>query len=148
MQFPEDEIAVQKLAADFIRSEKLEIAAHAREDIATANRHAGKAFATRRTLAESTLGRRALEELMTHDLPEIRLGAAISVMAWDSEAAIPVLGQLVATWKPGDAQKGYVAVSTDAKLALYDHFGVRDFNPNKLIAPLRKYGIHLERVPE
>lgn len=144
----QDENSIQKLVADFVRSEKLEIAAHARDDVTTANRHAGKAFATRRTLAESTLGRQALEELMAHEIPEIRLGAAISVMTWDSEAAIPVLGQLVATWMPSDPQKGHVAVSTDAKLALYDHFGVRDFNPNKLIAPLHKYGIHLEREPE
>jgi hypothetical protein len=82
---------------------------------------------------------------MDHELPEVRLRAAGQVLAWAPKLAVPVLGDLLVNWRPTDPRRGYVAVRTEAKEWLYDYFGITDFDRNKLIEPLRAYGIELPR---
>ncbi|GLS32970.1 hypothetical protein GCM10007937_46800 [Mesorhizobium albiziae] len=81
-------------------------------------------------------------------MPEVCVVAAGQVMAWAPDKAIPVLGKLVVEWLRKDPRKGYVAVRTEAKARLYDHFGIKDFDQNKLIEPLKAFGINLPRQPE
>lgn len=143
MQSANSETSTDKLVGALMKHQALEIEACEREDIAAANRQVDKLSAVLDQLARTAVGRQALEKLMSHEMPEVRLRAAGAVMAWAPDMAIPVLGRLVADWKPKDPHRGYVAVRTEAKGWLYDHFGVTDFDQNKLIDPLRAYGIDL-----
>jgi hypothetical protein len=143
MQSVNSETSVDELVGMLVKHQALEIAACEREDIVGANRHVDKLSAILDQLARTVAGRQALEGLMSHEMPEIRLRAAGAAMAWAPEMAIPVLGRLVADWQPKDPRRGYVAVRTEAKGWLYDYFGITDFDQNKLIEPLRAYGIDL-----
>ena len=135
--------SVQELVAILLKYQKLEIAASERDDIDSANRYFDRLSAALDQLATTSPGRDTLERLMQHEMPEIRLRAAGRVMAWAPEMAIPVLGRLLVDWKPRDPRKGYVAVGDGARMRLYQHFGIRSYNRNDLIEPLRRYGIEL-----
>ena len=148
MNSPVADAKVEDLVAEFVKHQSLEIAAQEREDTSSANRHFDKMYAVVKKLGNSQTGRSALEQLMSHVLPEVRLRAAGQVMSWAPEKAIPVLGRLVAEWRPKDPRKGYVAVRFEAAGWLYDYFSIKDFDHNKLIEPLRAYGIDLPRRPE
>lgn len=143
MQSANSEAPVDELVGALMKHQALEIAACEREDVTAANRQTDKLSAILDQLAGTPVGRLALEALLTHEMPEVRLRAAGAVMAWAPEMAIPVLGRLVADWKPKDPRRGYVPVRTEAKGWLYDYFGVTDFDQNKLIEPLRAYGVDL-----
>lgn len=143
MQSANSEAPVDELVGALMKHQALEITACEREDVAAANRQTDKLSAVLDQLAGTPAGRFALEALLTHEVPEVRLRAAGAAMAWAPEKAIPVLGSLVADWRPKDPRRGYVAVRTEAKGWLYDYFGVTDFDQNKLIEPLRAYGINL-----
>jgi hypothetical protein len=139
---------IERLVERLLRYQQLEIAAMEREDVSAGNRHFDKLHSALTQLAKTSSGRDALEHLLDHDTPEVRLRAAGQIMAWAPNKAIPVLGHLIAEWRPKDRNKGYVAVRTEAKGWLYDHFGIKDFDQNKLIEPLKAYGIELRRRPD
>lgn len=139
---------VKVLVARLIKHQKLQIAAMEHEDVLAGNRHFDKLYSALIQLAETSPGRDALERLMEHEMPEVRLRAAGQTMTWAPERAIPVLGRLIAEWRPSDRHKGYVSVRTEAKGWLYGHFGIKDFDQNKLIGPLRKYGVDLPPIPD
>jgi len=146
--FPVTESHIRTLVDRLIESQKLEIAAREREDTRAGNRQVDKISAALRELVQSPSGREALEHLLTHEIPEVRLQAAGEVMAWAPRKAIPVLGRLILEWRPKDPRKGYIAVRFLAGLQLYEYFGIKDFDHNKLIEPLRAYGIELPREPD
>lgn len=136
---------VDELVAILMKYQRLQVEAMEREDVRAGNRHFDRLSAALKQLAKTSPGRDALEQLLQDEMPEIRLRAAETMMAWDPERAIPVLGRLVAYWRPKDPLKGYVAVADEAAGWLYDHFGITDYDQNKLIEPLRRYGIELPR---
>jgi len=140
--------SIEELVATLFNFQKLQIAAMEREDVRGGNRHFDRLYAALKQLASTPRGRDALEGLMQHEMPEIQVRAAGQVMAWAPEIAIPVLGRLVVDWRPRDPRKGYVGVGTEAASWLYQHFGIKDFDRNKLIEPLRRYGIELPRRPD
>lgn len=145
MKFPITNFRVEDLVSEFVKFQCLEIMAQERDDVRSANRYFDGMYAALKALADSQEGRDALEELMEHDLPEVQLRAAGKVMSWAPEKAIPLLGRLIVEWRPKDPKKGYVAVRIEASGWLYDYFGIKDFDRNKLIDPLRTYGIDMPR---
>jgi hypothetical protein len=147
MTSPFTDVAIQSLVDRLVRHQELEIAAREREDTRAGNQQVRHIGAALDALEASAAGRAALERLMRHDLPEIRLRAASCVMRWSPDTAIPVLGQLAAHWRPKDPRKGYVAVGFYAGLELYPYFGVTDYDRNKLVEPLRAYGVDMPRQP-
>jgi hypothetical protein len=147
MTSPFTDVAIQSLVDRLVRHQELEIAAREREDTRAGNQQVRHIGAALDALEASAAGRAALERLMGHDLPEVRMRAARRVMRWSPNPAIPVLGQLAAHWRPKDPRKGNVGVGFYAGLELYRHFGVTDFDSNKLVEPLRAYGIDMPRQP-
>jgi hypothetical protein len=68
------------------------------------------------------------------------------VCAWSPEKAIPVLGRLLVEDLGAESsahERGDIRLG--AKEMLYRHFGIDDFDRNRLIEPLRAYGIDLPR---
>ncbi|MBN9233098.1 MULTISPECIES: DUF2019 domain-containing protein [Phyllobacteriaceae] len=148
MASPVTDARITTLVSRLIEANELEIAAREREDTRAGNRQVDRMRLVLDELVNSPIGRDTLERLMTHEMPEVRLRAAGRVMGWAPKKAIPVLGSLVANWMPKDPKKGYVAVGLSAGWKLYEYFGVKDFDHNKLIEPLRTYGIELPRRPD
>lgn len=122
-----------------------EIAAWAADSTQSVNRNVLQIRRRLELLKATTEGRAALEELMEHEWPEVRLRAARAVLKWAPDKAIPVLGRLVAEWRPANPKKGYVPVAFDAGVSLYEHWGIRSYNRDDLIEPLARYGVELAR---
>jgi len=139
------ESSVAKLVEILIRNQQKQALAIRRDDTPTANRYMRKVNQAREMLAQKgSEGRSALEELMRHPMPQVRLDGAISIMQWAPELAIPILGRLIVDTGYEDMSAGErIEIRHDAKLCLYDHFGIRNFDQDKLIEPLKAYGIDL-----
>lgn len=148
MTSPVTDSSIRVLINRLIEANQLEIAAREREDTRAGNRQVDRMRLLLDELVSDPMGRDALERLMTHEIPEVRLRAAGRVMGWAPKKAVPVLGSLVAHWRPKDPRKGYVAVALSASWQLYQHFGIKDYDQNKLIEPLRAYGIELPWEPD
>jgi len=89
-------------------------------------------------------GRRELEILLEHRRPDIRLRAAHAVMMWATDLAIPVFGRLlVEDFGPEISANERSEIRISAALALYRYFGVRNYDQNRLIEPLKAFGIEL-----
>lgn len=114
------------------------------DDVPAANRHFLKAAAAAETLAASPEGRLALEKLLEHPTLYVQVGAAEYVRRWNPDRVIPFFGRLL------DADLSSIA-SVDERLeiriragdALYKHFGIRSWDRNDLIEPLKAYGVDL-----
>jgi hypothetical protein len=83
-------------------------------------------------LARGEPGRAALEELLHHELPLVRLAAATNVFGWAPRRAVPVLEELLA-WayaqkdskRPGLRPLIAVVIMSDAEFLLSQHYGIR-----------------------
>ena len=113
-------------------------------DVPAANRHFLKAKAVADKLVASEPGRLAIEELLAHPILHIQVSAAEYVRRWDPDKVIPFLGRLL------DADLSTIAsvderldIRCRAKDALYMHFGIRSWDRNDLIEPLKAYGVNL-----
>jgi predicted transcriptional regulator len=115
-----------------------------RQNIASANRQLLKVIAAADGLAASSRGRDILESLLEHRMAYMRVRAAARVLAWAPEKAIPVLGRLLVDDLGAESSiDERIDIRSEATGFLYRHFGIRSFNRNDLIEPLRAYGIDL-----
>lgn len=114
------------------------------DDIPAANRHFRKIKQYAEALAGTPEGRDALEELTRSPLPFVRLRAAQYARNWAPHVAIPVLGRLVIENFSSDLSPDErIELRISAKHSLFFFFGVRRFDQNELIEPLKAYGIDL-----
>ncbi|WP_011580268.1 MULTISPECIES: hypothetical protein [Chelativorans] len=138
-------ISVSDLLERFHKHQELYRLAVRRQDVPTANRHILKASEYLNALAAlNPAGRETIETLLTHPDAYLRLRAAGSVLSWSPEKAIPVLGRLLfEDLGPTRSPDERLDIRTEAKGWLYKHFGIRSFDRNDLIEPLRAYGVEL-----
>jgi hypothetical protein len=138
------DLSEESLVRGFERYQELQQSAIREEDIPAANRHFTKMKAHADALARTLAGRAALEGLLASLSPFIRLRAAHRVLTWAPEKAIPVLGHLlIDEIEPPLTPQERVELKLSAKETLYGHFGIGDADQNKLIEPLRAYGVDL-----
>jgi hypothetical protein len=72
------------------------------------------------------------------------LRAAANVLEWSPEKAVPVLGRLlVEDLSAENSIDERIDIRVEASGWLYRHFGIRDYDRNKLIEPLRTYGVNI-----
>lgn len=133
-----------RLVDELVEYQMREIAAWAADDTNAVNRNVAQIIKRLDLLKGTRDGRTALEDLMSHELPEVRLTAAGAVLAWAPEKAIPVLGRIVAERRPPSPDKPRQPIAFDAAISLYEHWGIRSYNRDDLIEPLARYGIELE----
>lgn len=145
MTMPAIDRSVDELVNLLIDFTRREIDAAAAENTPAVNRNAAQVAKWLQMLKSTPKGRAALEALMVHPLPEIRLRAANAAMSWAPDQAIPVLGLLVRDWRPVDPRKGYIPVAFDASVSLFKHFNLYSHDEDDLVEPLARYGIKLER---
>ncbi|KXF78243.1 hypothetical protein ATN84_00060 [Paramesorhizobium deserti] len=94
-------------------------------------------------------GREVLEELMEHEMPQVRLWAAGRVIQWNPDRAIPVLGRLLIEKLPEEsAPVERMSIRGTASSHLEKFFGITNFDRNELIEPLKAYGIDVPRQTE
>lgn len=114
------------------------------EDIPAANRHFMKVKQYADALVETSAGKHVLEALTQSPLPFVRLRAARRVLNWDPGMAIPVLGRLlVETFDPEISVDERLELKLGARHCLFEFFGVKNFDRNALIEPLKGYGVDL-----
>lgn len=134
------------LIAKLVEYDELRGLALRRNDIPAANRHFDRATPILKELASrNPEGRDALEGLLAHASPFVRLDAAFRVLAWAPASAIPVLARLALNPGSNYSHEERGSVITSAKEILYHHFGIRSFDPNALIEPLRAFGVDWPR---
>lgn len=139
-----DSEAVAQLLQSLVKYQELQQLAFRRDDIAAANRHFDRIVAAANGLVANPEGRQTLELLLHHSSAFLRLRAAIRVLRWNPEQAVPVLGRILTETLGADLSASErIEVRTSAANTLYQHFGVRGFDRNKLIEPLRAYGVEL-----
>lgn len=138
-------MSIPKLLRSFLDHVQRRLDAVRAADAPRANREHLKAAATASELRSTREGRTALEDLLSHFNANVRLSAAEQVIQWAPDAAVPVIGHLLADGlthiTSGDER---LDIRVRAKDILYIHFGIRTFDRNDLIEPLRRYGIDLE----
>ncbi|MGE0501418.1 MAG: hypothetical protein AB7I79_07090 [Rhizobiaceae bacterium] len=139
--------STEALVEELFRHQVLCRLATRREDTPAANRHLVKIWQIADALAVTTAGRLALETLMEHSDPDIRLRGAEAAKAWNLNKAIPVLARLLiddldSRFSPVER----LEVRISAAHQLYDHFGIRNYDQNHLIVPLSAYGIELQPI--
>jgi len=111
--------------------------------------HKTVAEALNAILAAGPRGRDVLEHLLSHETPQVRMWAAGQVIKWDPDKAIPILGHLMVDKLPDEtAPMERVTIRMGASSYLEKHFGVKNYDRNELIEPLRAYGIDVPRRPE
>ena len=135
------------LLSGFLKHAELQRQAVTRQNVPEANRQLEKLRPIANRLSATPEGRKGLEALLLDARPFVRQEAAKWAMAWNPERAIPVLGTLLVE-EFGDqvTVDERLELRYSARLTLYLHFGIRDFDRNKLIEPLRAYGIVLPRI--
>jgi hypothetical protein len=141
------EDVVSSLVREYFEHQELQRVAIRRDRTPTANRQ----YARVRTILDRLMaiepeGRLAIEALMVHPMAYARLIGAMKVYAWDPHKAIPVLGRLLVEDLGAESsahERGDIRLT--ARGMLYRHFGIDDFDRNRLIEPLRAYGIDLPR---
>lgn len=144
MTEPNSKIEPDKLLERLVKYQELQQLAFRREDIPAANRHFDKIVAATKGLAADPEGRQVLENLLHHSSAFLRMRAAIRVLRWAPEKAVPVLGRILSDHlEEGMSPNERIEVRTTAANILYQHFGVRGFDRNKLIEPLQAYGVEL-----
>lgn len=142
----DSEWPVTRLVKILIDNQEKQALAVRRDNTPAANRYMKKVNQARNALAaKGSSGRAALEALMGHPMPQVRLDGAVSVMQWAPDLAIPVLGRLIAETKyENDMSAGErIEVKHEATLSLFDHFGTRFYDRDELIEPLKAYGIDI-----
>lgn len=138
------DLPVEVLRERFVRYQERQQLAIRAEDVPTANRYMLKIMQYADALTETPMGKDVLEELVRSPLPFIRLRAAQRVRAWDPRIAIPVLGQLlIEKFGPDLSVDERLELRINAKDSLRSFFGIRGFDVNDLIEPLRAYGVDL-----
>lgn len=93
-------------------------------------------------------GRMRLEMLLLNEEALVRILAASYVIQWAPDKVIPVMGRLLVDdlgAERGAVERVHIRIS--AAELLYQHFGITDYDQNKLIDPLRENGIELPYRP-
>jgi hypothetical protein len=137
------DLPVEDLIERFVKSQVRNQDAVREQNIPAANRQVDITMQAAEVLMNSTEGRHALERLMSHGEPFVRLRAAQFVRRWAPDLAIPVLGRmLVDDYEDISVDEGLEMI-IGAKDSLFAQFGIRSFDWNDLIDPLKAYGINL-----
>jgi len=138
------DMPVDALLGLLFKYQELHRQAVRRIDVPASNRHVLKIIEAGNALASTSPGRDALEKLLTHPMAYMRLRAAQRVLEWDSKMAIPVLGRLLfENLGEESTVDERIDIRTSAKDSLFMHFGIRSWNRNDLIEPLKTYGVDL-----
>lgn len=137
------ELPVEDLVGRFVKAQVKNQDAVREQNIPVANRQVDITMRTAEILITSAEGRRALETLMSHSEPFVRLRAAQYVRRWAPDLAIPVLGRMLLDEYEDISVEESLEMIIGAKDSLYLHFGIRSFDWNDLIEPLKPYGIEL-----
>jgi hypothetical protein len=133
-----------QLLDQLVKYQELHRQAVRRKNVPLANRQLLKVIAAADGLAASSRGRDILESLLDHRMAYMRVRAAARVLSWAPEKAIPVLGRLLMEDLGVESSVDErIDIRSEATGFLYRHFGIRSFNRNDLIEPLRAYGIDL-----
>lgn len=137
-------IQTMKNVESLLENQLLWEAAIRKPDIPTANKYALRMTHIVRALRETEDGRLALEKLLRHSKPNIRLWAAGSVAEWNPDAAVPVLAKLLhePLEKEASAQEG-VGIVIDAQGYLAHCFGLHPADLRELPGRLADMGIGL-----
>jgi hypothetical protein len=141
---------LEQWTEEFVRRLKRQIDADRAQDIPAYNRLHKKVLEALTAIENAgSPGRDALERLMEHDIPQVRLWAAGRVIDWDPDRAIPVLARLIVEILPTEsAPVERMSIRGTASSHLEKFFGITNFDRNELIAPLKAYGVNLPRLPE
>jgi hypothetical protein len=122
------EVSVEQLVQRLVEAEIAETAALDRQDMKAQNRWFDRSAAViTELLSKGEAGKAALEELLNHELPMVRMVAAASVLKWVPERALPVIEELVA-WSHGHAAGhrspvvSHISLGAGGLLAL--HYGI------------------------
>lgn len=136
---------IENLKVTYFALQKRQLMVHSPEHVTAYNRlHDRVWLALLAIEGLGEAGRRAIEDMLTHDVPMIRFRAATRVLAWNPHLAVPVLGRLLTDEFPPHAQ-GYrqFAVVAEVNLFLHKHFDVRFYDGTELTEPMRAYGYEL-----
>ena len=138
--------STEHLVDEFLRCVEIDQRAVRLHQTALGNRNLRKLIRIEEVLCERPDGRSALEALLADSRPYTRLRAASPVIKWAPNLAIPVLGRLlIEDFGETLSSSERIELRQTAKEALYFYFNVGNFDRNKLIEPLRAYGIDLPR---
>lgn len=137
------DLPVEDLIERFVKAQVRNQDAVREQNTPAANRQVDITMQTAEVLMNSAEGRRALERLMSHGEPFVRLRAAQYVRRWAPDLAIPVLGRMLLDEYEDISVEESLEMIIGAKDSLYLHFGIRSFDWNDLIEPLKPYGIEL-----
>ena len=137
------ELPVEDLVGRFVKAQVKNQEAVREQNIPVANRQVDITMRTGEILTKSAEGRLALETLMSHSEPFVRLRAAQYARRWAPDLAIPVLGRMLLDEYEDISVEESLEMIIGAKDSLYLHFGIRSFDWNDLIEPLKPYGIEL-----
>jgi len=141
---------LEQWTEEFVRRLKKQAEADRADDVPTYNRlHKKVVEALNAILGAGPRGRDVLENLLSHETPQVRMWAAGQVMKWDPDKAIPLLGHLIVDKLPDEtAAMERVTIRMGASSYLEKHFGVKNYDRNELIEPLKAYGIGVPRRSE
>lgn len=126
-------LSIEQLIDHIVEAEIASAEALECQDTKAQNRWADRRhIAIRELLSRGVPGRVALEGLLHHELPLVRLAAATNVFEWDPDGAVSVLEELLA-WayaqkdskRPGLRPLTAVVVMSDAEFLLSQHYGIR-----------------------
>ncbi|TKT81274.1 hypothetical protein [Aquamicrobium sp. LC103] len=128
-----------------VHQEKYQAAVR-RQHVPTANREILKVGAALGQLTATPEGRDILENMLRNPSAYLRLRAAGKVLAWAPDRALPVLGKLlVESLGEETSVDERIGIRVEAEGWLFQHFGIRNFDPDRLIEPMRAYGVELPR---
>lgn len=120
------------LADIFVASHLAALEAYRAKDVPAHNRSALRAeTAADALVARGKTGQSKLEELLRHPSPTVRLNAAVYVMDWAPNEAIPVV-EKVMLWADDDRTESlfgesmHVGVGSETLLAEYYHINILD----------------------
>jgi len=141
---------LEQWSEEFVGSLKKQAEADRADNVFAYNRlHKKVVEALKAILNAGPRGRDVLENLLSHETPQVRMWAAGQVIKWDPDKAIPILGHLMVDKLPDEtAPMERVTIRMGASSYLEKHFGIRTYDRNELIEPLRAYGIDVPRRPE
>lgn len=138
------DLPVDTLVQRFLKYQEHQQMAIRAENIPAANRHAMKVKQYADALAATSRGRDVLKELTRSPLPFVRHRAAQWALDWDPAIAVPVLGRhLIEDFGSDLSIDERLELRFSAKLGLHHFFGIRSYDHNDLIEPLKAYGVDL-----
>lgn len=141
----ESELDIKTLKAKYFALQERQLMVHSPEHVTAYNRLHDRVWLALMAIEDlGEAGRRAIEDMLTHDEPMIRFRAATRVLAWNPHLAVPVLGRLLTEEFPPEA-RGFrqFSVVAEVSLFLHKHFDVRFYDGSELVEPLRAYGYEL-----